>query len=61
MTVANAYDKVLEYAWVVLVATVGWAWRVNDRLTRLETKHEATDQLVQDINGKLDRLIDKLL
>jgi hypothetical protein len=54
-------DRVVDWAWLVLVAVVGWAWRINDRMTTLEAKHAATDQLVQRMDEKLDSILDHLI
>lgn len=68
MTVHDAYDKVIEYAWASVLLVFGYAWRVNERLLAVEKDQANTKELLvslkADINGasdKIDRLIDKLL
>lgn len=41
-----------------LVATI---WKINDRLTKLETKHESVIETVVRIEKKLDRVVERLL
>jgi hypothetical protein len=51
----------IDWAWLVFVAVIGWAWRINERMTTLEAKHAATDQLVQRMDAKVDKILDHLL
>jgi hypothetical protein len=61
-------DKLMDWAWLAMLAVGGWAWRMNERMATIEAKQKATEEMVgiihDDIKGvdtKLDRLIDKLL
>lgn len=63
-----AYDKFIEYAWVALVGTLGWALRLNNRVTKLEADHVHTVTAlveiktnIKDVDDKLQRLIEKFL
>jgi chaperonin cofactor prefoldin len=49
-------------------AAISLVWRLNDRVTKLETKYDAmvpaierVDERLDKVDEKLDRLIDKLL
>jgi hypothetical protein len=61
MSLQTIGDKVVDWAWLVVVAVAGWAWRINERMTTLEAKHAATDQLVQRMDAKVDKILDHLL
>lgn len=58
---AEALNWALGTLGTVFATAVTWAWRINERLTKLEAKHDAVEDVVHNIDEKLDRLIDKLL
>jgi hypothetical protein len=65
--VTGVWDKLSDWAWMILVFVFGWAWRINDRVIRLEMEHKATTAALTEIkfsishvDSKLDKLMDKL-
>lgn len=61
------WGKLTDWAWALLILIFGWAWRLNDRVTRLEMEHKATacslgkiEKSIHHMDEKLDKLMDKL-
>lgn len=58
------WEKFADWAWALLVLLLGWAWRINDRITRLEMRQQANEQTLASIDRalvRLDKKLDKLV
>lgn len=65
--VLGAWERLADWLWAVLAVVFGWAWRLSDRVTRLEMQHASTTESLRSIAGdvkhideKIDKLVDKL-
>ena len=53
----SVLDRIAEWAWLAFVAAFGWAWRMHDRVARLELHQDYTHKKLESIDTKLDVLL----
>ena len=51
----------LDYLWSLIAIPIAWVWKINSRLTKVETTQDLKIDRLQRIEDKLDSLNSEVL
>jgi len=57
----NVWDIINKVAYAAIIVALGWIWKTEGRVLRLETQREATIEKINKIDKTVEKIYDILI